>query len=118
MPYNPKGQEVADYACQFVGNPYKWGGTSLTDGADCSGFVMSVYAHFGISLPHSSSALASVGKGVSYSQAMPGDIICYPGHVALYYGGNQILHARGAAYGICITSGIRENEIITIRRIL
>ena len=111
MPYNPKGQEVADYACQFVGNPYKWGGTSLTDGADCSGFVMSVYAHFGISLPHSSSALASVGKGVSYSQAMPGDIICYSGHVAIYIGGGAIVHASNEKDGIKITNNAGQTFI-------
>ena len=118
MPYNPKGQEVADYACQFVGNPYKWGGTSLTDGADCSGFVMSVYAHFGISLPHSSSALASVGKGVSYSQAMPGDIICYSGHVAIYIGGGAIVYASNEKDGIKITNNAAYKTIVAVRRVL
>ena len=68
---------------QFLGNPYVWGGTSLTKGVDCSGFVMQIYAHYGISLPHSSSALRGVGRGVSYSEAQPGDIICYSGHVAI-----------------------------------
>ena len=87
------GSSVISYESQFLGNPYVWGGTSLTNGVDCSGFVMQVYAHYGISLPHSSSALRSVGRGVSYSEAQPGDIICYSGHVALYIGGGQIIHA-------------------------
>ena len=72
------------------------GGTSLTNGADCSGFIMSVYAKFGVSLPHSSGAMAGCGRGVSYSEAMPGDIICYAGHVAIYMGGGQIVHASNA----------------------
>ena len=87
------GSSVISYASQFLGNPYVWGGTSLTNGVDCSGFVMQVYAHYGISLPHSSSALRSVGRGVSYSEAQPGDIICYSGHVALYIGGGQTMQA-------------------------
>lgn len=116
--YNPTGAAVASYACQFVGNPYVWGGTSLTNGADCSGFVMSVYAHFGISLPHSSSALAGVGRGVPYSQAMPGDIICYSGHVAIYIGGGAIVHASNQKDGIKITSNAAYREIIAVRRVL
>ena len=78
------GQEVIDYACQFIGNPYVWGGTSLTDGADCSGFVQSVYAHFGISLPRTSYEQRSAGYEVSYEDAQPGDLILYEGHVGLY----------------------------------
>lgn len=94
------GNSIASYACQFVGNPYVWGGTSLTNGADCSGFTMSVFSHFGISLPHSSGGQASGGKSVSYADAQPGDIICYPGHVAIYLGGGRIVHASTAKTGI------------------
>lgn len=116
--YNPTGAAVASYACQFVGNPYVWGGTSLTNGADCSGFVMSVYAKFGVSLPHSSSALAGVGRGVPYSQAMPGDIICYPGHVAIYIGGGAIVHASNEKDGIKISPNAAYRQIIAVRRVL
>ena len=98
------GQSVVNYASQFLGNPYVYGGTSLTNGADCSGFVMSVYAHFGVSLPHSSNALRGAGYGVSYSSMQPGDIICYDGHVAIYAGGNTVIHASNPADGIKYTS--------------
>lgn len=118
VPYNPTGSSVASYACQFVGNPYVWGGTSLTNGADCSGFVMSVYAKFGVSLPHSSGAMAGVGKGVSYSQAMPGDIICYSGHVAIYLGGGSIVHASNEKDGIKISGNAAYRQIIAVRRVL
>ena len=103
-PSGSNGQAVVDYACQFVGNPYVYGGSSLTNGTDCSGFVMSVYAQFGISLPHSSSALRSVGYGVSVDDMQPGDIICYSGHVAIYCGGNTIVHASNPSTGIKYTS--------------
>ena len=85
------GSDVVSYACQFIGNPYVWGGESLTDGADCSGFIKSVYANFGISLPHSSVALQRAGSEVSYENAQPGDIVCYAGHVAIYMGGGHFL---------------------------
>ncbi len=111
------GSSVVSYACQFVGNPYVWGGTSLTNGADCSGFVMSVFAHFGISLPHSSAALQGYGKAVSYANAQPGDLICYSGHVAIYMGGGQIVHAQSTAVGIT-TSSATYRTIVAVRRVL
>lgn len=116
-PYT-KGEEVVNYALQFVGNPYRWGGTSLTNGADCSGYIMSVYRHFGKSLPHSSSAMRSCGTRVSsLSAAKPGDIICYNGHVALYMGNNKIVHASNPRDGIKISDNASYRSIITIRRI-
>ncbi len=111
------GSSVVSYACQFVGNPYVWGGTSLTNGADCSGFVMSVFAHFGVSLPHSSGALQGCGKAVSYANAQPGDLICYSGHVAIYMGGGQIVHAQSTAVGIT-TSSATYRTIVAVRRVL
>ena len=116
-PSGSNGQAVANYACQFVGNPYVYGGTSLTNGADCSGFVMSVYAQFGIGLPHSSSAMRSCGYEVSVSDMQPGDIICYSGHVAIYVGNNTIVHAATTATGIKYTSPANYNPIISVRRI-
>lgn len=100
--------EICEYARQFVGNPYRWGGTSLTKGADCSGFTMSVYAKFGISLPHSSKAQANCGERVELSQVQPGDLIFYGGrsihHVAMYIGNGQVVHAQSTKTGIVITS--------------
>lgn len=112
-----KGQDIANYACKFIGNPYVAGGTSLTNGADCSGFVMSVYQAFGISLPRSSYAQAGVGTGVSYSEAQPGDIIYYGGHVGIYIGNGQIVHASTERTGIKITSATYRS-IITVRRVV
>ena len=112
------GQAVVEYACRFIGNPYVWGGTSLTNGADCSGFIMSIYAKFGVSLPHSSGAMAGCGRGVSYSEAMPGDIICYAGHVAIYMGGGQIVHASNAKDGIKISGNAAYRPIVAVRRVL
>lgn len=112
-----KGQDIANYACQFVGNPYVAGGTSLTNGADCSGFVMSVYKNFGYSLPRSSYAQSSVGKSVSYAEAQPGDIIYYGGHVAIYIGNGRIVHASTERTGIK-TESATYRSIITIRRIV
>lgn len=111
------GVAVAEYALQFVGNPYKWGGTSLTSGADCSGFVMSVYANFGVSLPHSSKADRTQGSAVDgLENAQPGDLICYSGHVALYIGDGKIVHASNKRTGI-IVSNADYKKILAIRRI-
>ena len=111
------GQAVIDYACQFIGNPYVWGGTSLTDGADCSGFVQSVYAHFGISLPRTTWDMENVGYAVSYEEALPGDLVLYDGHVGLYMGDGNIVNAMNEVDGIGICSATYTN-IITIRRVL
>ncbi len=112
-----KGQQIADFACQFIGNPYVAGGTSLTEGADCSGFVMSVFKEYGISLPRSSYAQSTYGKEVSYSDAKPGDVIYYGGHVGIYIGDGKIVHASTERTGIKITAATYRN-IITVRRIV
>ena len=114
--YSTMGEEIAAFAGQFNGNPYVWGGTSLTNGADCSGFVMKVYQNFGVSLPHSSSGMRSVGHGVSYSEMQPGDIVCYSGHVGIYAGNGQIINALGAQWGITYTD-VNYKNILSIRRI-
>lgn len=116
-PSSSTGSSVASYACRFVGNPYRWGGTSLTNGADCSGFVMSVYSAFGISLPHSSSAMRGVGRSVSTSEMQPGDIICYSGHVGIYIGGGSMVHAANRRSGIIISGNIHYRTILSVRRI-
>lgn len=116
-PSGSNGQAVANYACQFVGNPYVYGGSSLTNGTDCSGFVMSVYAAFGVSLPHSSSAQRSVGYGVSIDDIQPGDIVCYSGHVGIYVGNNTIVHASSPSTGIKYTSPITYRTVLAVRRI-
>ena len=98
------GATIANYALKFVGNPYVFGGTSLTKGADCSGFTMSVHKHFGISIPRSSTAQANSGKAVSISQVQPGDIIYYGNHVGIYIGNGKIVHASTAKTGIKISN--------------
>ena len=111
------GNAVVDYAMQFVGNPYVYGGTSLTNGADCSGFVMSVYKNFGVSLPHSSSADRSQGYDVGgLANAQPGDIVCYSGHVGIYAGNGQIVHASTSKTGI-IVSNANYRNVLAVRRI-
>lgn len=114
------GRQIANKACEYVGNPYVMGGTSLTNGADCSGFVQSVHKLFGISTPRTSSAQRSGGKAVNYSDMLPGDVICYSGHVAIYIGGNQIVHASNSAPypqgGIKISSPPNYRTVLAVRR--
>lgn len=112
-----KGQQIANYACQFIGNPYVPGGTSLTEGADCSGFVWRVYKDFGYNVPRTSYSLRSAGTGVSYADAQPGDVMCYAGHVGIYIGNGQIVHASTQKTGIKITAATYK-EILSVRRIV
>ena len=112
------GSSVVDYATQFVGNPYVWGGTSLTNGADCSGFVQSVYANFGVSLPRTSYEQQNAGTEVSYENAQPGDLICYGGHVAIYMGDGKIVHASNSTDGIKISNDATYRTILSVRRLV
>ena len=116
--YSGSGSSVVDYATQFVGNPYVWGGTSLTNGADCSGFVQSVYANFGVSLPRTSYEQQNAGTEVSYADAQPGDLICYGGHVAIYMGNGQIVHASNSQDGIKISNDATYRTIVSVRRLV
>ncbi|MEE1257647.1 MAG: NlpC/P60 family protein [Lachnospiraceae bacterium] len=112
-----QGKEIAIYACGFVGNPYVLGGTSLTSGADCSGFTQAVYKAFGYKIPRTSYQQRSVGKEVSYAEAQPGDLICYAGHVAMYIGNGRIVHASSAKTGIKYGYATYR-EILAVRRIV
>ena len=112
-----KGQQIANYACQFIGNPYVPGGTSLTEGADCSGFVWRVYKDFGYSVPRTSYSLRSAGSEVAYANAQPGDVVCYAGHVGIYIGNGQIVHASTQKTGIKITNATYK-QILSVRRIV
>ncbi len=113
------GSDVVAYAKRFVGNRYVWGGTSLTKGADCSGFTMSVYKHFGYSLPRTSYVQRTAGRAVSsLASAKPGDLICYNGHVAIYMGNNKIVHAANARRGIVAGDSATFTKILAIRRII
>ena len=111
------GKSIANYACQFIGNPYVSGGTSLTNGADCSGFIYRLYADYGYRVPRTSSQLRSVGTEVSYSEAQPGDIICYEGHVGMYIGGGMIVHASTQRTGIKV-SNAQYRPILAVRRVM
>ena len=112
-----RGQQVVNYARRFLGNPYRWGGSSLTHGADCSGFVMAVYARFGISLPHYDASIRKCGRPVArLASARPGDVICYNGHVAIYMGNNRIIHAANERQGICIGYSAAYDRILSTRR--
>ncbi|MCC6093572.1 MAG: NlpC/P60 family protein [Eubacterium sp.] len=112
------GQDVVNYALQFVGNPYVWGGTSLTNGCDCSGFVQAVYAHFGISLSRTTYTQANEGIAVSYSDMQPGDVINYGSHTSIYIGNNMIVHAADESLGIITQSNPAFEPIVTIRRFI
>lgn len=114
------GQQIADMGCNYIGNKYVYGGSSLTNGIDCSGFVQQIHRKFGISTPRTSGAIRSGGKSVSYADRMPGDVICYSGHVAIYIGNNKIVHASNSAPypkgGIKISSPANYRTILAVRR--
>lgn len=112
------GSSVVSYAMQFVGNPYVWGGNSLTNGVDCSGFVHEVYEHFGISTPRYSQAFKSVGQAVSFDNIQPGDVVVYPGHVAIYAGGGVIVEAQSTKAGITARRSVQCHTILAIRRLV
>ena len=115
--YSGTGSSIADYALQFVGNPYVWGGTSLTNGADCSGFVQSIYANYGIDLPRTSYDQMYAGTEVSYADAQAGDLICYGGHVAIYLGDGKIVHASNSVDGIKVSDDATYRTILSVRRL-
>lgn len=112
------GSSVVSYAMQFVGNPYVWAGNSLTNGVDCSGFVHEVYEHFGISTPRYSQAFKSVGQAVSFDNIQPGDVVVYPGHVAIYAGGGVIVEAQSTKAGITANRSVQCHTILAIRRLV
>ena len=115
------GEEIVEFACQYIGNPYVWGGTSLEYGADCSGFVLSVFANFGIELPHFAASQAGYGEEVSFEELKPGDLIFYGygdiSHVAIYKGNNEIVHAENEEFGICVTPADFE-PVVCCRRLI
>lgn len=111
------GKEIAEYGCRFIGNPYVAGGTSLTNGADCSGFTYRIYSDFGYTIPRTSFEQRTAGRGVEYKDAQPGDLICYSGHVAMYIGDGRIVHASSAKTGIK-TGNANYKPILAVRRII
>lgn len=111
------GKQIARYGCQYIGNPYVLGGTSLTNGADCSGFTYRIYANFGYTIPRTSYQQRSTGTEVSYENAQPGDLICYEGHVAMYIGGGYIVHASNVKTGIKVSRATYK-KILSVRRII
>lgn len=116
--YSGNGSDIANYALQFVGNPYVYGGSDPVNGADCSGFVMAVFNRFGISMAHDASVMGSYGRGVSLAEAQPGDLICYGYHVGIYIGGGQLVHAMNEENGITISSLGYSGNAYTIRRVV
>ena len=112
------GKQLAATVQDYLGSQYVWGGTSLTNGADCSGFVQSVYANFGVSLPRTSYEQQNVGREVSYSDAQPGDLICYGGHVAIYMGNGKIVHASNSRDGIKVSDNAAYRTILSVRRLV
>ena len=114
------GQQIANKGCEYIGNKYVYGGNSLTNGIDCSGFVQQIHAKFGISTPRTSSAIRSGGKAVAYADRMPGDVICYSGHVAIYIGNNTVVHASNSkpypSGGIKTTSPANYRTVLAVRR--
>lgn len=115
---NATGAAIVNYALQFVGNPYVWGGNSLTNGIDCSGFVHQIYAHFGYSVPRQSASFRSAGRAVSFSDIQLGDIVCYDGHVAIYMGNGQLVHAWSSNTGIVAGTRVTYRPILAIRRVI
>lgn len=122
--YNPanttgiSGETVVNFALQYVGYPYKYGGNSLTEGCDCSGFVNLVFKNFGISVPRQSYAFKTVGQPVAFANLRAGDIVVYPGHVAIYIGNGNIVEAQSSRAGITCTRSVRCSTITAIRRVL
>jgi cell wall-associated NlpC family hydrolase len=122
--YNPanttdvSGEAIVAYALQFVGNPYVWGGNSLTNGVDCSGFVHLVYQHFGISTPRYSQSFKTVGQPVAYQNIQAGDVVVYPGHVAIYIGNGCIVEAQSTKAGITCNRPVNCHTITAIRRLV
>ena len=117
--FSEPGYKVVAYAMKFLGNPYRYGGTSLRHGTDCSGFTMKIFAHFGKTIPRTSRSQRKAGKRVkSLRKAKPGDLICYDGHVAIYLGNNKIIHASSRKTGIKISKNAAYRRIICIRRII